>query len=350
MTAGRLQLCIPDVAGTWSSVRLWLDVVLEAAFAGQVSLDDLALARADGVWRLDLPLPRAGRLEYLLDVVGAGGVHALLPDPANPCSVQTAFGPHSVVELPGYQPPRWLNAPVVTGAWLRFDAPGPVGAVVPVSIWQPEGHGWHEPLPLLVAHDGPELDRLAGLTGYAGAVIASGTLPAHRVALLEPVRRDAWYSADPAYGRALLAEMLPALRRQVAVTGPVVAMGVSLGALSALTAAVDAPGAVGGLFCQSGSFFQRRHDWMERDFPYFDRITATVSRLLAAGRAGSPMRIGITCGALEENVHNNRDMADALARQGHDVTYAESADAHCYTAWRDAFDPHLTAVLGDCWV
>ena len=36
-------------------------------------------------------------------------------------------------------------------------------------------------------------------------------------------------------------------------------------------------------------------------------------------------------------------------RDGHQVTYAEVADLHNYTAWRDALDPHLTQVLRDVW-
>ena len=38
-------------------------------------------------------------------------------------------------------------------------------------------------------------------------------------------------------------------------------------------------------------------------------------------------------------------MAAALRRAGHTVTHVEVPDLHNYTAWRDALDPHLTAVL-----
>jgi enterochelin esterase-like enzyme len=57
----------------------------------------------------------------------------------------------------------------------------------------------------------------------------------------------------------------------------------------------------------------------------------------------------MTCGALEENAANNRDMATALARAGHHVLHREVADLHNYTAWRDALDPGLTDVLRDVW-
>ena len=57
----------------------------------------------------------------------------------------------------------------------------------------------------------------------------------------------------------------------------------------------------------------------------------------------------ITCGSVEENLANNREMAQALRRQGYDVDLDEVPDAHNYTGWRDAFDPHLTTLLRRVW-
>jgi hypothetical protein len=42
---------------------------------------------------------------------------------------------------------------------------------------------------------------------------------------------------------------------------------------------------------------------------------------------------------------HNRDMADTLRRQGYPVTFVEVPDAHNWTGWRDALDPHLTSLL-----
>ena len=57
----------------------------------------------------------------------------------------------------------------------------------------------------------------------------------------------------------------------------------------------------------------------------------------------------MTCGAEEENVYNNRVMANALAAQGYDAHLAEVPDLHNYTNWRDALDPHLTRLLAGLW-
>jgi enterochelin esterase family protein len=53
----------------------------------------------------------------------------------------------------------------------------------------------------------------------------------------------------------------------------------------------------------------------------------------------------LTCGAPEENLANNRDMAAALERQGYPVAFAELPDGHQWTGWRDGFHPHLTSLL-----
>ena len=58
-----------------------------------------------------------------------------------------------------------------------------------------------------------------------------------------------------------------------------------------------------------------------------------------------PVPVVLTCGAIEENVENNRLMARALQARGYPVTLHEVPDMHNYTAWRDAFDPHLTRLL-----
>jgi enterochelin esterase family protein len=57
----------------------------------------------------------------------------------------------------------------------------------------------------------------------------------------------------------------------------------------------------------------------------------------------------LTVGTAEENAHNNRQMARALAAQGYEVSFEEVPDLHNYVGWRDAFDPHLTTLLRRAW-
>jgi len=65
-------------------------------------------------WVLDVPRPALQRLEYRFAVARGEDIEVVL-DPVNPCSVRTAFGDRSVLELPGYTPPLWLSAPTVEG-------------------------------------------------------------------------------------------------------------------------------------------------------------------------------------------------------------------------------------------
>ena len=61
---------------------------------------------------------------------------------------------------------------------------------------------------------------------------------------------------------------------------------------------------------------------------------------------GRPVPVTMTCGTIEENLPNNRSMAQVLATAGYPAALHEVPDAHNYTAWRDAFHPYLTRLLG----
>jgi enterochelin esterase family protein len=309
------------------------------------------LVHVDGVWELALPRPDLQRIEYRLGVTRPtedGGAAELILDPDNPLTVETAFGSRSVMEMPGYAVPSWLSAPSVPGVLTSMALEGETVDDVPVTVWAPEG-SQGQALPLLLVHDGPEYDQLASITQYSGAKIAAGELPPHRVALAQPVLRDAWYSGSPKYLRTIAGQGIARLAEHAPVEGPVVVMGASLGGLTALLVGMlDVP-EIGGVFSQSGSFFQTRHDHHESSYKYFGRISRRVQEVLDTREAARPLRIGLTCGGLEENAANNRDMAAALRRAGHHVTHAEVPDLHNYTAWRDSLDPHLTQVLRDLW-
>jgi enterochelin esterase-like enzyme len=313
-----------DPDGQYVAVRLSSDLPLDGSF------------RRDGDdWLLQIDAPGIARLEYALELEHPDGTPETVLDPANPHRAPGAFGEKSVMLTEGYEPPAWLDADAVAGRVheLSIRARG-MGTEIQVRLW--DGGG----APLLVAHDGPEYDRLASLTRYSGAMIASGALPPHRVALLAPADRDEWYSASGRYARALATDVMRALH-------PVdpIGMGASLGALAMLHAHVRRPFA--GLFLQSGSFFAMRHDAHEQRFSRFQRVIRAVRELKRD--AGVPERVTMTCGALEENLANNRDMARALAEQEFDVELAVLPDMHNYTGWRDALHPHLTHLLLRVW-
>ena len=126
-------------------------------------------------------------------------------------------------------------------------------------------------------------------------------------------------------------------------------MGASLGALALLHARWLHPGAFSALYLQSGSYFRPRWDRQEAGFPRFRRISRFVGTVLRAGRAAAPIPITLTCGAPEENLANNRAVAAALRRQGHDVAPRHQPRRPQLDAWRDTLDPHLLDLLARAW-
>jgi enterochelin esterase-like enzyme len=305
---------------------------------------EVPFTRHDARWELLLARPNVDRLEYLLELRDRSGGVVRVPDAGNPLRAPGAFGEKSVIEFPGYAPPAWvsdtgspegrLDEVVLDSRALRTQ--------ITALVWSAAGTDPAEPLPLLIAHDGPELARYAALLRLCDHVVARNEIAPFRTALLPPpLDRDETYSASARYARALAEEWLPALRSE----GRTVGLGVSLGAAALLHAHWRYPGLFGGLFLQSGSFFRPRLDAHEAHFGRFARLTRFVSSVVG-GRA-SPERIPVTvtCGTGEENLDNNRILVTALRRQGWDVTFVEHPDAHNWTSWRDALHPHLVELL-----
>jgi len=344
---------VPDPGYQLAGVRLYQEV--------RIPGDQLDFHRDGDGWRLAVGLPPVNRMEYLLELRypdgGPDGRTVTVTDPANPRQAPGAFGPKSVVEFPAYRPPGWLTAPADAGRVETFDVPAAsLGDVVPVRTWAPADAPDDEPLPLLVAHDGPEYDALASLTRYLAAGVAGRWLPRLRAALLGPGPRDRWYSANARYARALAGAVLPALGLRLA-TSARIGMGVSLGGLAMLHAYCRDPDAFDGLFLQSGSFFSPRFDAHERRFAYYRRVVAFTAGIYAGAQSGArssarssalpdrPVPVVLTCGAIEENMANNRLVAQSLRARGYPAELAEVPDMHNFTAWRDAFHPHLTGLV-----
>jgi enterochelin esterase family protein len=250
----------------------------------------------DGAWRLEVPRPALWRLEYLLELCHHDGRTELICDPENPLRVGGAFGDKSVIECPDYTEPAWLRAPAADGSWreLAIEAP-PVKGEVWTRIWSPRTPTDR----VLVAHDGPEYDKLASLGQYSAAMIEAGEVPPHHLVLLSPGNRNEWYSASPAYAWTLVADVLPRVYAELGTVRPVIAMGASLGALALLHAQRRYPIAFSGLFLQSGSFFQPRFDRQESGFRRYLRIVRFTGRVIRAPD-GPPVPTVLTCGRVEE--------------------------------------------------
>jgi enterochelin esterase-like enzyme len=340
VTDDAVTFVVPDPAHSLSGVRLVQDV--------RIPGDQLDFARpADDAdrWILAIRRPPVLRMEYLLEWQYPDGGRDTGLDPGNPRRVDGAFGPKSVLEFPGYAPPRWLAEPAEPGASEHLEFPvAALNAAISVRVWTPADALDDEPLPMLFAHDGPEYDALSQLTGYLSAGLTGRWLPRLRAALLSPGPRDRWYSANAGYARALRRSVMPALVARYA-TKSRVGVGASLGALALLHAHCHYPDAFDALLLESGSFFSPEHDGQERRFPFYRRIVKFVTDMQHGRLPGRPIPVTLTCGVIEENLANNRAMTGVLTHLGYQASLHELADMHNYTAWRDAFDPNLTELL-----
>jgi enterochelin esterase-like enzyme len=332
-----LTFRMPDPEGRLRGVRMQQDVRLPGELLG-FERD------ADG-WVLRVPRPDVDRMEYSFEIQFEGGGSEWVCDPGNPLRVGGAFGDKSVLELPGYTAPAWLQADPPRGDRneVGLKSRG-LDQDVPAVLWCSHGSKDDEALPLLVVHDGPEYDALASLTLFLDAMVEQGRLPPLRAALLAPVDRNESYAASSPYSRALALGLVPALHKMMPTT-VTLGMGASLGGLAMLHCQRAHPGTFGGLYLQSSSFFHRLLDEQESSFERFQRVTSFVESVLRSGPALEPVPIVLTCGLIEENVENNRLMTRSLAAQGYDTRLVENRDVHTYTGWRDTFDPNLVDLV-----
>jgi enterochelin esterase family protein len=325
-----------DPEHTATSVSVWAHLRI-----GETSMREI-----DGGWEVRLTDLPVDRLEYLVDVDGD-----LRPDPSNPRVTPGPFGDHSWIPLPAYREPAWLEVEPCAGERTTLTLSRTGAGRIDCEVWSPAGIPADHPLPVLLSHDGPEMDAYGRLTAYAGAMIASEALPPFRVALVSPgPRRNKRYAANPAYSRALTNRLVPALTETVATRARPVLIGQSLGALAALHAAWTSPVTFGGLFLQSGSFFTPDLDPQESGFEFWPEVTGFVASVRASTQAApNAPPTTLTCGTAEENHANNLALRDHLAAVGVATAWGEARDGHTWTCWRDTLDPHLTRLLSKVW-
>jgi enterochelin esterase-like enzyme len=301
--------------------------------------------RSGAGFELRLSRPPVDRLEYLLHRERRNGRTELGPDPANGLVALGPFGPKSVIEFPEYRAPAWVDD--------DESQPGDVRELklqsrllrtsVKALFWSAAETDQRQSLPLLVVHDGPEYAEYSSLLRLLDHLVAFGELPPLRAALIPPpLDRLQTYTASARYARALTEEWLPQLQPHA---GRPVGMGASMGALALLHAHYARPDAFGGLLLQSGAFFRHRFDSHESGLPRYARVTRFVSRVGGGRSDVRPIPITASCGTGEENLANNRWLAEKLADQGWPIALVEHPDAHNWISWRDVLYPHLAELI-----
>ncbi|WP_068921913.1 enterochelin esterase [Planobispora rosea] len=274
-----------------------------------------AARRRDAMIAAGSPAPRAAVERWCL------GLTQAVTDPFNP---RTVAG-HSVAELPGAPPQRWL-------------APGPLRGrtdrrtIGDRTVWHyrpdrpPEG--------TLVLLDGERW--LGDLPVVLGNLAAAGAVPPLSALLVQagsPAARIQDLTCDDDFV-AFLADALPSGEHPPART---VVAGQSLGGLTALYAAHRRPDRFGSAVSQSGSF------WWPND-PGGSGGEWLTAELAATGRV--PDRAYVEVGTYEwALLGSTRRLRDVLRARGCELTYREYEGGHDAACWRGSLAEGLIAVL-----
>lgn len=226
---------------------------------------------------------------------------------------------------------------------------------IPVTVWSPYGDPADAKRPLLVVHDGPELELKAGLIDKMAWWTNEGSIPPHNVALLSPddmgnQYRVEHYAASEEYSDLLVNHILPEIIRRAPVDGPIIGMGASLGGLATLHSAR----AFNGIYSQMASIHHPDYG-DEQDYigeyarhgsvRHYERVKQFVENARHNLVDGDHLTISLTSSS-ESNYAGNCALYYALRNQGHTLIDGDMPGMqHNYGSWGANFDPSLRDLL-----
>lgn len=303
---------------------------------------DAAFRETNDGWQLRLVLPSTARIEYRIDVERGGTSESIL-DPLNPSIATNPFGRNSVLTGHDYHLPEWLaHTPDPSGSRSELRVMSRIlGGRRSIQLYRPFGLSDDTEAPLLFVFDGSDYANHADLVRCFDTLIEAGPVAPFRAILTDPRKRHDEYIGSSEHASCMLEEVLPHVRRRVAVQG-LAAMGASLGAVAAWAAAAERPEDFLGLILHSGTFV--RSDHTEFDDRMISSITAFVDSALAEPL---PVEVGVfqSCGRYESLIDWNREVSSVLAIDRSRYRYVETWTGHDWGAWRDQIAPGLELVL-----
>jgi enterochelin esterase-like enzyme len=290
------------------------------------------------LWYLVLDVPPGSRIEYKLEVVDGAG-HRLIRDPLNPRVAHDPFGTNSVCHGAGYETPEWTRADpearpgAIEEVVVRSRA---YGSDRPVSVYLPARFRRTRRYRLLVAFDGGDYLRYAGMKTVLDNLIHRYEIPPLVVAFTHSRDRTSEYAANPATAGFVAEDLLPLLQARFPLRerprdrG---LLGASLGAVASFTTASMYPDLFGRLLLQSGSFAFTDIGAHLRQ-TVFEPIVGLVNAYRSAPRRIAE-RVFVSCGVYESLIYENRSLVPLLQASGMEVRYAEARDGHNWENWRD---------------
>lgn len=324
------------VTFVWQSADATDVVLFVNRLTDERELDRSKMHRVAGtdIWHLSYQMPTDWRASYAAIVQQNGAAAPWViddqisirraldggqPDPRNPVTCRNRAGfVQSVVELSDSPPQPWLEPTSAN--------PGEVNEILGPSaerLWEYIPATVTLEMPLLIVFDGDVWTGPQNLAATLDNLIDAGKIPPLLAVLIDAGdRTNRWRQLGEGTTvlEYLAEQLVPWIRSQRPVaTHPeqTVAIGQSLGALSALRLVAHAPQVVGGVISQSASIWQDE---------VFDEI-GSLQEL--------PARLYIEVGKQEWILQPDHPrLVQALRDKGAVVEYAEFNGGHDYACWR----------------
>lgn len=192
--------------------------------------------------------------------------------------------------------------------------------------------------PVVLLLDGDDWLYLhPAMTAFDSAV-AAGELPPVTLVFLPAKDREAEFTCRPELWEAVRDELLPLVAESGvrADLDRLMVAGQSLGGLSAVYAALEFPGLVSRVACQSGSFW-----WKPGALRAADPLGGPVGGVIAERLRGRPglsgLRVAFDVGEHETRMLPHCEVVEALVEQGGaSVRVSRAASGHDRAGWRHA--------------
>ncbi|UOB08737.1 alpha/beta hydrolase-fold protein [Streptomyces sp. HP-A2021] len=338
--AARTPASIPDGDG-WTT--LFLRRGSDAASIDFESWSEPVPLRRFGdtdCWYAEVRMPARLRVTYQfrvgeelyadpLNPVGAGGDRSIAATPdAPPQPHWPAVGADGVLPLPRTRI-RWASERLGGRRTVRVHPAGGGGPVVLLL----DGDDWLYLHPAMSAFD---------------SAVASGEMPPVTLVFLPAKDREAEFACRGELWEAVRDELLP-LVAESGVTADLdrlVVAGQSLGGLSAVYAALEFPGVVSRVACQSGSFWWTSDAVGSAD-PLGGPVGGAIAARLREGADPSGLRVAFDVGEHETRMLPHCEAVEVLAEQaGATVRVSRSASGHDRVGWRHALLRDVAWALG----
>ncbi|CAM5294699.1 alpha/beta hydrolase-fold protein [Streptomyces atroolivaceus] len=328
--AVRTPASVPADDGGWVTLFLWRGSAASVGFESWSKPVVLRQWEDTDCWYAEVRMPARLRVTYRFlagdmayadpfNPVGAGGDRSVFATPDAPHQPHwPLIGADDVLPVP-HTRIRWAGERLGGRRTVRIH---PVGGGGPVVLLL-DGDDWLYLHPAMTAFD---------------SAVAAGEMPPVTLVFLPSKDRAAEFGCDPRLWEAVRDELLPLVAESgvPADLDRLVVAGQSLGGLSAMYAALEFPGLVSRIACQSPSFW-----WapgaLDRADLFDGPVGGSIAERLREGPGLSGLRVAFDVGEHEPRMLPHCELAEALTEQaGATVRVSRSASGHDRAGWRSA--------------